>query len=57
MNELTIDEAVKIILLQKQQDVALVMRELISWVPEPTKVRYANCMLKMKYDWDIVRKR
>ena len=51
MNELTIDEAAKIILLQDQKDVALVMGELSSWVPEPTKLRYANCILKVRYDW------
>ena len=39
MNELTLDEAAKMILRQEQQDVALVMGELSSWVPDPTKLR------------------
>jgi hypothetical protein len=55
MNELTLDEAAKMILRQEQQDVALVMRELSSWVPEPAKLRYANCILKMRYDWGYSR--
>jgi len=51
MNELTIDEAVKMILRQEQRDVALVMGELSSWVPDHTKRRYFNCILKMRNDW------
>ena len=51
MNELTLDEAAKMILLREKQDVALVMGELSSWVPDPTKVRYFNCILKMRNDW------
>ena len=51
MNELTLDEAVKMVQRQEQQDVALVMRELSSWVPDPTKLRYLNCILKMRNDW------
>ncbi len=51
MNELTLDEAAKMILRQGQQDVDLVMGELSTWVPEPTKLRYANCILKVRYDW------
>jgi hypothetical protein len=51
MNELTLDEAAKMILLREKQDVALVMGQLSSWVPDPTKVRYFNCILKMRNDW------
>ena len=51
MNELTLDEASKMILQQGQQDVDLVMGELSTWVPEPTKLRYARCILKMRNDW------
>jgi hypothetical protein len=51
MNELTLDEAVKMVMRQEQQDVALVMGELSSWVPDPTKRRYAKCILKMRNDW------
>ena len=55
MNELTLDEAAKMILRQEQQDVALVMGELSSWVPDTTKLRYFNCILKMRYDWGYSR--
>ena len=51
MNELTLDEASEMILLQGQQDFALATGELSSWVPGPTKLRYARCILKMRNDW------
>ena len=51
MNELTLDEAARMILRQEQQDVAIVMEELSSWVPDTTKLRYFNCILKMRNDW------
>ena len=51
MNELTLDEASEMILLQGQQDFALATGELNSWVPGPTKLRYARCILKMRNDW------
>jgi len=51
MNELTLDEASEMILLQGRQDIALATGELNSWVPGPKKIRYDRCILKMRNDW------